>query len=212
MDALWKDLRYAARNLFKNPGFSLVAILILSLGIGASTSIFSILDAVLLRPLPYEDPESLVWIWEKPPKGLRSNVAPANFLDWRDRAALFDRICATAAARFILPGVDQPEQFSGLRVSFDFFDLLGSSPHWVGLSYPKKTDRDTKRSLFSATASGGVVSVLIQNSSVKLLRSMAKPIPLSESCLLISGSVPIVIKCGRLLLSIEAKQIEKLTS
>lgn len=114
--------------LYKNAGFTIVATLVLALGIGGAAAIFTVVDAVVLRPLPYPDPERLVWVWEKTPDGYRNNVAAANFMDWRDQNAVFEGICATAASRFTLSGVDQPEQFSGSRVSANFFDLLGATP------------------------------------------------------------------------------------
>ena len=114
--------------LRKNPGFTLAASLTLALGIGAASAVFSVVDAVLLRPLPYREPERLVWVWEKPPKGLRGNVSTANFVDWRDRSEVFESMCAMAYTRFTHTGVEQPEQFSGSRDSVDFFDLLGIEP------------------------------------------------------------------------------------
>lgn len=128
MDKLLQDIGFGFRVLQRNAGFTLVASLALALGIGASSAIFSVVDAVLLRPLPYQDPERLVWVWEKSPKGLRGNVASANFVDWHDQSTVFEGICATAYATFILSGSDQPEQFSGSRVSVDFFETLGVEP------------------------------------------------------------------------------------
>jgi putative ABC transport system permease protein len=128
MDNLLQDIRFGVRMLRKNPGFTLAASLTLALGIGAATAVFSVVDAVLLRPLPYQEPESLVWVWEKPPKGLRGNVSTTNFVDWRDRNEVFESMCAMAYTRFTHTGVEQPEQFSGSRVSVDFFDLLGTEP------------------------------------------------------------------------------------
>jgi putative ABC transport system permease protein len=128
MDNLLQDIRFGVRMLRKNPDFTLAASLTLALGIGAATAVFSVVDAVLLRPLPYQEPERLVWIWEKPPKGLRGNVSTANFVDWRDRSEVFESMCAMAYTRFTHTGMEQPEQFSGSRVSVDFFDLLGTRP------------------------------------------------------------------------------------
>lgn len=127
-DILFTDLRYAWRSINRRRGFSAVVVTMLGLGIGANTAIFSVLDAVLLRPLPYRQPEELVWVWEKPPGGLRSNVAEATFLDWRDQNDTFERICAFYGTRFILTGAEQPEAISGASVSADFFELLGIHP------------------------------------------------------------------------------------
>ncbi len=140
MDTLWKDLRYASRILFNNPGFAIVATLILAMGIGSGTAIFSVVDACSCVRFRMKIPTASFGSGRKPPEGLRSNVSPANFLDWRGQATVFDRICATAAARFILSNVDQPEQYSGLRVSADFFDLLGVEPA-LGRSFLPEEDR-----------------------------------------------------------------------
>ena len=80
---LWQDLLYGLRMLRKNPAFAAVTALTLGLGIGANTAMFSVVDSVLLRPLPYKEADRLTIVWEKPPKGLRNSVSAANFLDWR---------------------------------------------------------------------------------------------------------------------------------
>jgi putative ABC transport system permease protein len=128
MNDLLQDIRFGLRMLRRNPGFTFIAVAVLALGIGATTAMFSAVDAVLMRPLPYHEPDRLVWVWEKTPDGGSNNVADANFLDWRDQNTVFDGICATAGGRFILTGIEQPEQISGARVSADFFDLLGVQP------------------------------------------------------------------------------------
>jgi len=126
----WQDLRYAARMLVKNPGFTAVAVIALALGIGANTAIFSVVNTVLLRPLPYKDPERLVMVFEDSSKhGFPRDVpTSANYLDWRDQNQVFDSMAAIAGDSFNLTGVGDPERILGYRVSASLFPMLGISP------------------------------------------------------------------------------------
>src|SRR5258707_15753426 len=95
MDSLWKDVRFAARVLWKSPGFSAVALLALVLGIGANTAIFSVVNAVLLRPMPFAAPGQLVSVRESSPQGQQDNVAnPQNLADWEKRSHSFEKMAA----------------------------------------------------------------------------------------------------------------------
>ena len=118
------DTRYGVRQMVKTPGFTIVAILTLAFGIGASTAIFSIVNGVMLRPLPYPEPEDLVIVSEIVPQYGRFSVAPANFLDWRQQNTVFERIATFQSGTDSLVGSDGPERIQMALVSWDIFDLL----------------------------------------------------------------------------------------
>jgi putative ABC transport system permease protein len=120
-----QDVRYAIRTLSKSPGFAIVAILTLALGIGANSAIFSFVDGVLLKPLPYPDPDRIVLVWEKPPGGGINVVSALNFLDWRDQSDAFVHIAATTGGSVTLTGRGEPRRIPGGRVSAAYFDVFG---------------------------------------------------------------------------------------
>src|SRR3954463_449377 len=124
---LSQDIRYALRVLAKNPAFTIIAVIALALGIGANSAIFSVVDAVLLRPLPFKHPEQLVMLWENAAhQGFPKNTpSPANFLDWQKQVQSFTGMAAMAERSFNLTGVGEPERLEGRRVSANLFDLLG---------------------------------------------------------------------------------------
>ncbi len=125
MSPLGQDLRYAARTLRGSPGFSAVAILTLALGIGANTAIFSFVDGVLLKPLPYPEPDRIVRVLEKPPHGERNGISTLNFLDWQKDNSVFDYMAAQSGGGATLGGVAEPVQLRGGRVSAHYFDIFG---------------------------------------------------------------------------------------
>jgi putative ABC transport system permease protein len=128
MDTVLKDLRYSVRSLLKSPIFTLVSLLVLAIGIGANSAIFSIVNGVLLRPLPYESPERLVMIWgDQAGKG-KDTVVPADFLDWRKQSRSFSELAGYAKRPFSLTGGDVPELLDGLSVTGNFFRTLGVQP------------------------------------------------------------------------------------
>ena len=129
-DEIVQDLRYGARMLVKHPGFTCVAVLTLALGIGANTAIFSIVDAVLLRPLPFRDPEWLTMLWSSDLRQSqsRSSVSYPNFEDWRTQSTSFERLAAFRGRTFTLSGRGEPVRVNGAVVSADLFDLLGIAP------------------------------------------------------------------------------------
>jgi putative ABC transport system permease protein len=128
MAILWQDLRYGARMLLKQPGITFVAALTLALGIGANSAIFSVVNAVLLRPLPLDDPDRLIKIWETFPPSGRGTVSVPNLKDWREQNTVFNGIAAYQFSSFNLRGQDSPERLQGATVSPNFFDMVGVQP------------------------------------------------------------------------------------
>src|SRR5436309_6528987 len=139
---LQQDLRYGLRTLAKNPAFTSIAIVALALGIGANSAIFSVVDAVLLRPLPFKKPEQLVTLWENATHlGFPKNTpSPANFLDWQKQASAFTGMAAMVERSFNLTGVGEPERLDGRRVSANLFELLGV-PAVLGRTFVPDDDR-----------------------------------------------------------------------
>jgi putative ABC transport system permease protein len=123
-----RDGRYAIRQLRKTPGFTLVAVLTLALGIGATTAIFTVVNSVLLQPLPFPAAEELVRVHEVVPEYGRFSVAPATFLDWRKQNSVFERIAAYTTTSGTLLDADGPERIQGAAVSWDLFGLLRVTP------------------------------------------------------------------------------------
>src|SRR6266581_52380 len=124
------DIRLGVRTLRKNPGFTTVVVLTLALGIGANTAIFSVVNSVLIRPLSYHDPGSLVMVWEtnsQHPKP-HNTVSPPNFLDWQSRNTVFSNMAYVADVRNNLTGNGDPEEVVVQAVSANFFSLLGVRP------------------------------------------------------------------------------------
>jgi putative ABC transport system permease protein len=136
------DLRYGVRMLWKNPGFTAVAVIALALGIGANSAIFSVVNTVLLRPLPYREPERLVMVWEDNAKlGYpKDTPAAANYVDWRDQNQVFEGMAAMADQSFNLTGSGEPERIDGKRVNAHLFELLGVSPRH-GRAFAAEEDR-----------------------------------------------------------------------
>jgi putative ABC transport system permease protein len=130
VDQFLQDTRYAGRTLRRNPAFAVIAIVTLALGIGATGAIFSIVHAVLLRDLPYREPDALVMVWEsRPQEGVYDNVvSPADFLDWRARQSVFESIAASWSTEATLTGIGEPERVGAGNVSSSFFTVLGVVP------------------------------------------------------------------------------------
>ncbi len=128
MGTFWQDLRYGVRMLAKNPGFTAVAVLTLALGIGANTAIFSVVDAALLRPLPYGDPARLTVVRESVGKAGFGSVSYPNYLDWKTENHVFEDLAAFSPEEFLLTGGERAERIPGEMVSDSYFRLLGASP------------------------------------------------------------------------------------
>ena len=130
METLLKDIRYGVRSLLKHPGFTCIAVLTLALGIGANTAIFSVVNAVLLRALPFHEPDRLVMVWEDASfAGFpRNTPAPANYADWKAQNQVFEDMAAFDQRSFNLTGDGEPEKVEAYGVTANFFGLLGIKP------------------------------------------------------------------------------------
>ena len=130
MSTLLQDLRYGARMLLKNPGFAVVAVIALALGVGATAAIFSVVNTVLLRSLPYEQPERLMVVKEnKLPQFSEFSISPGNFLDWRNQNNSFEKLIAVQGSAFnLVSGDAEPERLRGSRVSAGMFEMLRATP------------------------------------------------------------------------------------
>jgi putative ABC transport system permease protein len=126
--SLLQDVRYAIRVLAKSPGFSIIAILTLALGIGANTAIFSVVNGVLINPLPFHHPDQLVSVFQKIPSFENASISYPNFLDWRKMNTTFADMAAYRSAGFTLTGSGEPERLHGEMISAGFFEILGVNP------------------------------------------------------------------------------------
>ncbi len=139
---LLRDIRYALRMLWKRPGFTVVAVITLALGIGANTAIFSVINAVLLAPLPYEDPERLVAVWERQviTNENQQPVSLPNLDDWKEQNRVFEQLAITRNATFNLTQDGETERVTGARVSSNFYSLLRVKPI-LGRTFTEGEDR-----------------------------------------------------------------------
>lgn len=128
MEQIAGDVRYGIRQLRTSPGFTTAAILMLALGIGATTAIFSFVDAVLLKPLPFPHAERIVNVWEKPPGAERNGISTLNFLDWKRQNTVFTAMAAQTWGSVTLTSADVPVELKNGRVSASYFDVFGVKP------------------------------------------------------------------------------------
>jgi putative ABC transport system permease protein len=146
LETLWQDLRYGVRVLRKNKGFAAVAAITLALGIGANTAIFSVVNAAVLRPLPYPHPQRLAILWGnvKRARVERRGASYPDYLDWHDQTQSFETMAAFTDNKFALTGIDTPERISGEYVSQPYFSLLGMQPA-LGRTFSPAEDRVPQR-------------------------------------------------------------------
>src|ERR1700741_413729 len=128
MNTLFQDLQYGLRMLLKHKSVTAIALLTLALGIGANTAIFSVVNAVLLNPLPYREPDRLVSLWENVPGHGRWRASPANFFDWKKQNTVFEDVVAFGQGSMAFTGNGEPEQLTGARVSSGYFGVVGVEP------------------------------------------------------------------------------------
>jgi putative ABC transport system permease protein len=140
-DIFRQDVRYVARTLARTPGFAATAVLVVSIGIGATTAAFSVTDFVLLRPLPFADPDTLVKIWEKPAGYSRMEMSPANYRDWKGAAASFDAWSAYSMTSVNLIGAGEPQRVDAAGISADLLPTLGVQP-LIGRRFTAQDDRE----------------------------------------------------------------------
>src|ERR1700738_3566852 len=142
MENLIKDIRYGARMLVKSPGFTLIAAVTLALGIGANTAIFSIVNAVLLRPLPYADADRIMVLNESSGPGQDYSVAFPDYLDWQKDNTVFEHLAATHKESRNLSGIPgrDPERISGAAVTRNFFSIIGLAPE-IGRIFSEDEDK-----------------------------------------------------------------------
>src|SRR5262245_21523990 len=151
METLTKDIRYAIRSLIRYPAFTVIAVVTLALGIGANTAIFSVVNALLLRPLPFTEPDKLIQVWEASIKqGQRHDVSYPNFADWRDRNQSLQQIAAYSDRTFNLTDDTEPERIQGIMTSPAFFPMLDVKPILGRVFLPEE---DYPNKVFSAVIS-----------------------------------------------------------
>jgi hypothetical protein len=140
MTSFRQDLRYGLRVLLKNPGFTAIAVLTLALGIGANTALFSVVNGVLLNPLPYPNPDQLVAVYAKNIDFERSSITYPNFLDWQKDSHSFSALGAIRSEEYNLTGVGEPQRLHGHMISADFFAALGV-PLPLGRNFRSEEDQ-----------------------------------------------------------------------
>ena len=147
MQTFWQDVRYGMRMLKKNPGVTAIVILALALGIGANTAIFSVVNSVLLRPLPYDESERLLFLNEKSAVLDEMSISYPNFLDWRSQNRVFEKIGVYNRASYNLTGVGEAERIVTGQVSADLFQVLRVNAGW-GRLFTNEEDQPDHQSCY----------------------------------------------------------------
>jgi hypothetical protein len=154
IDRLGQDLRYAVRLLRRFPGFTLTAVVVIAIGIGANSAIFSLVDTLLLRPLPYPQADRIVKVWEHPPGYARNSVAPLNFFDWNEQNQVFSSMAAIGGGSMTLTTPSGgAERILGKSVTVSFFDLFRVKPILVRIG--DRREREWKSAGARAGDEGG---------------------------------------------------------
>jgi hypothetical protein len=154
METLLQDIRFGLRSMLKTPGFTAIALIALALGIGANTAMFSIVNAVLLRPVPYPEPQRLMKLYTSMPQFKDASVSYPNFLDWQRRSQSFEAMAMYRTDSFTMTGVANPERLRGEMVSSTIFSVLGVQPVLGRASLRPKINVAPRRSSFSPSRSG----------------------------------------------------------
>ncbi|HEU0107388.1 MAG TPA: ABC transporter permease, partial [Vicinamibacteria bacterium] len=160
MEAFARDARYGLRRLARNPGFSAIAIVTLTLGIGAGSTIFSVVNAVLLRPLPFRNPQELIAVSQRS-TDTQAGAVPMSFTKYeaiRDQARSLERIAVYYPLSLSLGGESEPERVAAARVSRDLFDVLGVTPAQGAASRPRSSRREAMTSRSSRMRCGNAAS------------------------------------------------------
>jgi putative ABC transport system permease protein len=145
LESILRDLRYGCRTLMKSPGFTIAGVMILGLGIGVNSAIFTVVNAVVFKPLPFADADRIVRLWHTPPPTLFAGspifaLSPANFVDWEEQNEVFERMAIYRAGRQVLTGSGEPDAVVTYRASADFLPILGISPT-LGRGFTRDDDR-----------------------------------------------------------------------
>jgi putative ABC transport system permease protein len=140
METVIRDILFGIRSLLKQPVFTSIAILTLALGIGANTAMFSVINAVLLRPLPYTQPDRLVWMNESGEEVANRMLSYPNFVDWRERNHVFESMSTYRTWSMTVTGTDEPQNISAGMVTADYFKVMGVTPI-LGRAFTAEDDR-----------------------------------------------------------------------